>query len=59
LSQAFCLAFTVSSFSPWPRLHPAASAQDAFAWHVAIFTLFAGALALGVALYLFSRDSPD
>ncbi|MBC7164823.1 MAG: MFS transporter [Roseovarius sp.] len=48
----------VAQFASGP-LHAAASAQGALAGHVAIFTLFAGALALGLALYLFSRDSLD
>lgn len=48
----------VAQFASGP-LHAAASAQGALAGHVAIFALFAGALALGLALYLFSRDSLD
>jgi hypothetical protein len=38
-------------------LHATAAAQGALAGHVAIFALFAGALALGLAIYLFSRDN--
>jgi MFS family permease len=38
-------------------LHATAAAQGVLAGHVAIFALFAGALALGLVLYLFSRDS--
>ncbi|PKQ12368.1 MAG: MFS transporter [Alphaproteobacteria bacterium HGW-Alphaproteobacteria-1] len=48
----------VAQFASGP-LHAAASAQGALAGHVAIFALFAGALGLGLALYLFSRDSLD
>jgi predicted MFS family arabinose efflux permease len=38
-------------------LHATAAAQGALAGHVAIFGLFAGALAFGLVIYLFSRDS--
>ncbi|MBE0453731.1 MFS transporter [Roseovarius autotrophicus] len=48
----------VAQFASGP-LHATASAQGVLAGHVAIFALFAGALALGLALYLFSRDSLD
>jgi MFS family permease len=40
-------------------LHGGAAGQGALTGYVAIFALFAGALALGLALYLFSRDSLD
>jgi len=40
-------------------LHAGAAGQGALTGYVAIFALFAGALALGLALYLFSRDSLD
>ncbi|MBC7132235.1 MAG: MFS transporter [Roseovarius sp.] len=48
----------VAQFVSGP-VHAAAATQGALAGHVAIFTLFAGALALGLVLYLFSRDSLD
>ena len=46
----------VAQFVTGP-LHAGMAAQGAVAGHVAIFALFAGALALGLAIYLFSRDS--
>jgi len=46
----------VAQFVSGP-LHATAAAQGALAGHVAIFALFAGALALGLAIYLFSRDN--
>ena len=46
----------VAQFATGP-LHAAAAAQGAVAGHTAIFALFAAALALGLAIYLFSRDS--
>jgi len=48
----------VAQFVTGP-LHATVAAQGALAGHVAIFALFAGALALGLAVYLFSRDSMD
>jgi len=48
----------VAQFVTGP-LHATVAAQGALAGHVAIFALFAGALALGLAIYLFSRDSMD
>jgi hypothetical protein len=46
----------VAQFITGP-LHAGMAAQGALAGHVAIFGLFAGALALGLVSYLFSRDS--
>ena len=48
----------VAQFVTGP-LHATVAAQGPLAGHVAIFALFAGALALGLAIYLFSRDSMD
>ncbi len=49
----------VAQFASGPLHAAAASSGGALAGHVAIFVLFAGALALGLAVYLFSRDSLD
>ena len=46
----------VAQFVTGP-LHASVAAQGAVAGHTAIFGLFAGALALGLVIYLFSRDS--
>ena len=48
-----------AQFASGPLHAAAASSGGALAGHVAIFVLFAGALALGLAVYLFSRDSLD
>lgn len=48
----------VAQFASGP-LHAKAAVEGAVAGHVAIFALFAVALALGLMVYLFSRDSMD
>ena len=48
----------VAQFASGP-LHSAASASGALAGYTAIFLLFAVSLLLGLAIYLFSRDSMD